>query len=263
PTPATTPADPPRAHVGLSDGFDFGDGGGALLDLRADEIVRVSALDRYPLPGDLYLRCGHFDIAGLDQWRVAAPRLRRARDQRWELRAPVPGVVKRHVGVRLVEPSATFAFVPPGAIRITGQAEIVGDREREFFRFLDTPPAGTTWQVTFQNVHLTRPDALPVSGAAELLRVGDDVLRARAAFDEILATPRVAAQLDPFALAEAIAAELHARCSYSLDGPKGPFEHAVLNFLQGERRCGFCMHFASVTAICLRLAGVPCRIGVG
>lgn len=252
--------------VGLSSDFDFGNVPGSILSMRGDRLVVVESADGRAVPPDLYLRCGHFDVAGLDRWGTrraqfaALPFLAGAGIAR--VGRYLPSQSERRIRVEIAEPGTGFAYVPPGAFAISRAPGLLGDLRAAVFRFAPPPPPGTAYQVAFHTLHEDEVDELPDSRLAGLTEIGDDLRPWRGMFEEILERPGVRREIEPMEVARAIAAELHAQCSYALREPTGPHGHSILNFLDGNRE-GFCMHFASVTAICLRLSGIPARIGVG
>jgi hypothetical protein len=254
------------ARVGPSAEFDFGNVGGSLLALRSDRLVAVRSGDGRPVPTDLYLRCAHFDVAGLDGWDVRSPRFRplaRREDGRAVVGRLDPDRPVRQLGIELFETSAGLAYVPPGTLAILGADGLVGDLGAGVFRFDEPrPQAAVDYAVAYQPVRDDSVEDLPDARRAGLTEIGPDLRRWRPMFEDILAGPAVRREIEPMRIARAIAAELQTRCSYALREPVGPHRHSILNFLDGSRE-GFCMHFASVTAICLRLAGIPARIGAG
>lgn len=253
-----------RSAIGLSSDFEFGNAPGAWLSLRADALVQVASADGRAVPADLYLRCAHFDTAGLDRWGTRRTRMSVLQpDERGHRRiGPRLPLPIRTMRIELLDPQTPFAFVPPGAFRITGAPMLLGDQLAAAFRFPIPPRQAIAYDVAFHPIHSDRVGELPDERLAGLTEIGSSLRPWRALFEEILSRPRVRREVEPMQVAAAIAAELHAQCSYAMREPKGPHAHSILNFLDGERE-GFCMHFASVTAICLRLAGIPARIAVG
>jgi transglutaminase-like putative cysteine protease len=251
----------PRAGVGLDDRFEFGDldQGGSGLDLSDDRIVRVRAPDGQ-VEHELYLRALHFDVPGLDRWSTEhvdrlAP-IGPARASR--LRVPTRDVAVQRLDVEILGPAGGFAFVPVGAVAIEELAGLVGDVARAAFR---RGSDDLHYRVAWQDLREAVADAR-VARATELTRLPRELEAHRALFAELVGDARADGAESPAELAEAIARVLQRRCKYALREPRGPHAHSLLNFLTGER-VGFCMHYASVTAICLRLCGVPARIGVG
>ncbi len=256
--PAATPSTHTRA--GLDDTFDLsGDGG--TLDLRGERLVNVALPGGRTTPANLYLRSGFFQVPGLDTWQVGplTPQRRDASRADYHLHPPLPGTPLQRLEITRAPGARNRLFVPPGTCSIVGVPELLGDARREWFR---QSPSGRVdvYEVIYQDLP-PPPDDLPVDShwdEAGLLDLPPDL-------DERLFGPLLAefAPVGPaVAKAEAIANGLQARCRYELREPKGPHAHELLNFLHGER-VGFCMHFASAAAILLRMAHVPCRIGVG
>ncbi|MBI5850522.1 MAG: transglutaminase domain-containing protein [Planctomycetes bacterium] len=261
-------ADPSTPHApsasssrsaGLSSKFEFDAPGGSPLALRADVVLTASARDGRPLPADLYLRCGAFERAGLDSWRQAPARARRLGPNTFVGRR-FETLPERWIDLNLVVASE-LAFVPAGVFAIESHDPLIGDVARGTFRFAQ-PRAGSTLQAGYQNLHLAELDALPAPGRDALLEVPAEVERHRTIFAPLLLDRRVTRAVAPLDVAEAVATVLRERCEYALVEPRGPHGHSVLDFLDGDRR-GFCMHFASATALALRMLGVPCRVGVG
>jgi hypothetical protein len=251
------------ARAGISTDFDFENAPGSPISLQADELVRVHALDGRPVPDDLYLRCLHFDVADLDAWLTTPPAdLQRIRANGIStLRRPIERQPQRHLQIEVVAPSATLLYVPPGAVTID-VAEFVGSPRTELYRLPTAPPIPFSYRVRFQDLRGPSFGALPDPRENALTAVSRDIEQWRSVFDMLLDDASVRREVAPGALAAALTDALHRRCRYALREPGGPYPHSLLNFLNGDRE-GFCMHFASATAICLRLAGVPCRIGVG
>ena len=270
PTPRRNPTEPAphrtaaARQVGLDDRFAFDDAAGTLLSMRADRLVAVKPADRHPLSDSLYLRCGSFDVAGLDHWdsRRGPDRTLRAVDGVVRVGAYAARRPERALMIDIIEPAAGFVFVPPGAFAIGGIQQLIGDPRDGVFRFLGPPAVGTRYAVGYHPTHADDIDDLPDLRYARLTEIGDDLRPWLPLFDEILAQPRVRREIEPMAVAAAIADVLQARCRYALREPGGPHQHALLNFIDGDRE-GYCMHFAAATAICLRRAGIPARIGVG
>ncbi|MBM4060612.1 MAG: transglutaminase domain-containing protein [Planctomycetes bacterium] len=263
--PAAPPAAPgegtgDRRRIGLGDSFVLDGNRGPLADLHGEQLVRVAMADGSLVPRDLYLRSGFFAVPGLDRWQLGqlAPEANTTEPLR--LRAPrTPGrivwlEVERFAGAR------NFVFVPPGTCEVHGAGALEVDRAREWLRQRPGEPL-RAYEVSWQD--LPPPADARVDPRAQ--RLGLLALPAdldRAPFLALL--ERWQAQGSPMAIAERIAAGLARRCRYDRLEPTGPYAHALQNFLfaAGDRR-GYCMHFASAAALLLRLAGVPCRIGVG
>src|SRR5690606_9282478 len=240
------------------------DAAGTLLSMRADRLVAVTPADRHPVPAALYLRCGPFDVAGLDHWgsRRGRERVLAAADDVVRVGPFVAQLPERALAIEILEPGAGFAYVPPGAFAIGGAPPLVGDPQIGVFRFARLPAAGTRYTVGFHALHADEVADLPDVRHARLTELGDDLRPWLPLFDEILAQPSVRREVQPMAVPSPIAGVVQARCRYALREPGGPYGHSLLSFLDGDRE-GYCMHFASATAICLRRAGIPARIGVG
>lgn len=250
------------AFVGLSSTFDFERSANGLLDLRADEILRVQPVDTAVVAADLYLRYAHFDVSGLDRWRTRRERLARFEGDHAVIRPALPATARREIRITLVEPPDERLFVAPGTFAIAGLDGIRGDPRRDSFRLETAPLPGTTYTVGYQDFRARAQSAMTEPAHDGLTALARELGPWIPKFVAILRDAAVEREIDPLRMARAIAGVLAHRCRYSLAGPVGPHPHSLLNFLDGDRK-GFCMHFASATAICLRLAGVPCRIGVG
>lgn len=245
--------------AGPSRSFAFDGAAGSPIALRADRLLTVRSQDGHPVPADLYLRSGAFEIAGLDRWLEGS----------WRARSLGPtGRVGKAFDqlperqVRVVSDVATdLAFVPAGTFELIGADRLVGSAARGTFRHA-RPAVGATFEARFHNLHYAELEALPSPGSDGLLQIPPEVERERDVFAWILRDDRVRHAVEPLRVAEAVATVIRSRCSYALAEPTGPHGHAVLDFLDGDHR-GFCMHFASAEALALRMLGVPCRIGVG
>lgn len=246
---------------GLADTFDLG--GGTFLDLRADRLVTVTAADRGHVPDDLYLRSGVFQVPRAEEWRVG-PLERRsfgAVDREVRLAAPVADLPVRRLELQCESATRDLLFVPPGACAILGVSNVSGDLRRGWFR-RQRGSVGDVYEVAYQDLRAPPARAaldLDWSQALSGLPTDVDLASLAPLLEEW--RPR-RSDTSPWALASAIAAGLQQRCSYSRQEPWGPHRNPLLNFLHGSRS-GYCMHFASAAALLLRMAGVPCRIGVG
>lgn len=255
------------ATVGPGSDFDFGNPAGSLLSLRSDRIVRVRNIGTGPVESGLYLRCAAFDVAGLDRWGTRPARFRRlpggGRPVPVGFEPPNGGADTIEIEILQTDPG--LVYVPAGAFELSAPTPLSADLTGGVFRFATTPPPAAPWSyaTAYSPTEFgTLADELPDDRLAGLTEIRDELRQWTNVFEQLLRTPAARRAVDPVALAEAIAAGLHDRCSYALRDPTGPYQHSVLNFLEGNRE-GYCMHFASVTAICLRLAGVPARIGAG
>ncbi len=267
PEPATPTAaqskQPGRAQVGLSSTFEFGSSTGP-LDLRNDRILVVQPADGRPLPPDLYLRSSYFDQAGLDGWQQLAP-LQKLEPIRGQFALPVDGFMTRSIQATYASNSMGKVFMPPGSFVTSGQHQVLGDVNLGLFVSRTSVPPGSKYRVTYQDLRVSVASRrLSTEQRSALTHLPDEILEHEAVFRRVLDSARAKTRARPTAaeLAMALADELRQSCQYSLEEPRGPYGHSILNFLEGDQQ-GFCMHFASATAICLRLAGVPCRIGVG
>ena len=249
----------PSRTAGPARDFEFDGSQGSPLALRADHLITATALDGRPIPADLYLRSGAFERAGLDRWSEGRSRLRPLRSPGY-VGSEFTDLAERRV--RVVSAVATdLAFVPAGTFAIEAATALRADVARATFRFA-REEVGASFIARFHNLHLAELDRLPDPSQIDLLFVPDEVERYRALFEPILRDPRVKHAVEPLRVAEAVGAVLQDLCTYALVEPAGRHGHSILNFLDGDHR-GFCMHFASTTALALRMLGVPCRIGVG
>ncbi|MBK8976249.1 MAG: DUF4129 domain-containing protein [Planctomycetes bacterium] len=253
----------PVPSVGVSDDFDLDSTGGRLVNLRAQRLLRVVNANGRPVISDLYLRCAHFDEPGIERWRRRPVALRPAPADEWVLSLPIEGLMQQEIDIELLDPTEDFTFLPPGTFAITGASGMVGDRATESFRFAEVPLHGRSYRARHQHKHYVEDGELPAVGGVGLLTLPADLGPLRQRIRELLLDdPRVRRATTPIEIAHAIGDVLGERCTYDLGGPQGPYGPTLLNFLDGNRR-GFCMHFASVTALALRMFGVPARIGTG
>lgn len=252
---------PPRRSAGLSRNFALG-GGGLLADLRRDRLVRVRSTEGYEPPSDLYLRSGFFAEPGLDDWRIGSLEIERPRSEPAVLRAPVRGTPVLWLQIERFADARELVLAPPGTCTIRNAPGLRFDRRREWLQQpLDA--GSSSYEVGYQE--LTSADAQIDGFAAASSQLS--LLRMPAGIDQ----PRWSGLLDHFAVRGPVARVLAAvetglatHCRYERREPTGPFRHALENFLFAPHdRHGFCMHFAAAGALLLRMAGVPCRIGVG
>lgn len=254
---ATSPANARRQ--GLDDAFDLGNGG-LLSDLAGEQLVLVRTDDQSPVDEGLYLRSGFFQVAELDRWqpgpigREHPPADRELILNRPEANAPIVWLeVERFAGAR------NFVFVPPGACALRYVPDLEIDRRREWLR--QAPGAEQTdYSVAYQPLAASLDRVALPAAQQDLLALPAGLDRAR--YEALLAEWDVRGS--PTRIAQHIAAGLASRCRYDRIDPAGQYAHAIDNFLFSDTdRRGYCMHFASAAALLLRLAGVPCRIGVG
>ncbi len=258
--------------IGLSNQFDFSDDkDGTLLNLREEKILEVRSADGLPLARDLYLRYSYWDIASLSKWSRAGGRQEtRQTNDTWNVKAPVAGAETRAIQIEFSAPSSPLVFAPPGLVQLKGLSNYNVDRELGFIQLPGIPSPNTNYRVRYQDLREFAYEAQIDTKWGSMTRLSHELERfvVQKAFLQILeeanVTPAKSARkrIDAIAVAEAITTVIQARCTYQRKIPAGPYGDQLLNFLEGER-IGFCMHFASATAICLRMAGVPCRIGVG
>lgn len=266
PTPDNFAPRPPAAassahrSIGLSDRFDLA-GGGTLSSLRGERLVEVSAVGG-AVPDDLYLRSGFFDVPSLDNWHISSFQAEhRDTSQRgWSIRRPLPRLPVQQLAIERLASGRDLVFVPAGICALQGLEDLDGSVQHEWFR-QSSGSATQPYQVTYQDLRQALHGRAPDEHWRQrgLTRVAGD-------FDRSLLLPllqqTVAQNLDTSAVPAAIAGMLWQRCHYSLLEPTGPYGHALLDFLF-SCHAGYCMHFASAAAIMLRLADIPCRIGVG
>ncbi len=256
----TAPA-PPR-QVGVSTQFELGRGPTGPLNLIEDELVSVRVAPDATAPDDLYLRCGHFDVAGIDRWDVAPvqPQRHDLRRRRYFQR-PVPGVRAQPLDIHRLEGHSGFIYVPPGTFEIFAPND--GPRlwvEPLSASLREAAPRGPIqYRVQFQDLG-EAVVGTPIDGRFSHLTALPAALRR----DDLARLARELADgaHRPETIATNIAHGLGRRCGYALRDPVGDSQHALVNFLFGDNR-GFCMHFASAMAVLLRHSGVPCRIAVG
>lgn len=252
------------AQVGLSNEFEFGAASASILDIKYEELVRVRSADG-PRHRELYLRTGHFELAGLDRWSPASPNDRRV----------VAGSSIRHRGdvqdgvpvdaldVLITGPAEEFLFLPPGTMEVIGLEHAVGSLSRE--RLARLGPEPVRYGVRFQDRREAVGRRPFDSDFVNLTRPTYEIERQYHHFFDLLNEAGVGPNhvgTPPAQIAAKIIDALHARCRYELREPDGPSEHSIINFLSGDKS-GFCMHFASALAISLRIAGVPSRVAVG
>lgn len=249
-------------RVGLDDSFVLDGRRGVLAELTGEQLVRVRDPAGSPVPADLYLRSGFFTVPGLDRWELGPLDLVPAsRPDGHALRPPLPGVPLRELEIERFAGARDFVFVPPGACEVEDLQALFVDPAREWIRQRTERPA-RHYLVVHQPPPPLPPDPAldPRARRHGLLTLPRDLDRGRC--EALLAAWQVGAE--PLAAFARIADGLARHCRYDRIEPIGPFAHALENFLfaDGDRR-GYCMHFASATALLLRLRGIPCRIGVG
>ena len=244
-------------NTGLSDSFVL-EGGGELLNLRGEQLVEVQAIDGQPAPQGLYLRSGMFQRPGLDSWLVGLIETERldASERSLQLREPLSGVPVRRLELVRTPQARDRVFTPAGLCSIYGLRELMVDRRRAWFR--ETRQLLGVYEVSYQQLESELD--LPVDERWRSRRLTSVPDATRGHFQVLLDEWKPGGS--PMRKARTIAMGLQRRCAYVRHEPTGPFDHAMLNFLHGDRT-GFCMHFASAAAIMLRMVDVPCRIGVG
>lgn len=258
-TPVTARTDRARG-AGLDDSFDLS-GHGLLAGLGATVLAKVTAEDGEPLPSDLYLRSGFFARAGLDRWERGPVDVERFAGAGVELRPLRPAIATRSLQVERRAGGNGFVFTTPGTCSVLGLVELDVDRAR-----LHVRPSSRSDAAAYRLLHQEPPlpaPSVPVRTLAADADLLDLPLLDRARWNRLLEQWGVGDE--PLAAMEAIAAGLARHCTYDrLARPRGPFGSEIENFLfaEGQQR-GYCMHFASVAALLLRLRGVPARIGVG
>ncbi|MEO0477865.1 MAG: transglutaminase domain-containing protein [Planctomycetota bacterium] len=252
--------------VGLSRDFRLDAGGDLPLSLVADKIVEV----RNPsgvVPSKLYLRSHAFERAGLDGWEPSPQRnFVPAQWSGWFLRSDLLEVDERRISleIRLIDPVSDFAYVPARTTELHGPVSLMGDREQLVFQFDSVPPNGT---LLFSDITPEgRPDVRDRTIVDPMWTSLPQEIDERVEFFKpLLLDPAVQAASrsgDAMRLALALTGALQSRHEYQLRTPAGPYGSQMLNFLQEGGR-GYCMHFASALAICLRRQGVPCRLATG
>src|SRR5690606_8570689 len=128
-----------------------------------DRLVAVTPADRHPLSDSLYLRCGSFDVAGLDRWdsRRGPERTLRAVDDVVRVGAYAARRPERALWIDILEPAVGFVFLPPGTFAIGGIPQLRGDPRDGVFRFLRPPAARTRYAVGFHPAHADEVVDLP------------------------------------------------------------------------------------------------------
>jgi len=246
--------------AGLDDSFELS-GRGLLAGLGATVLAQVYAEDGEPLPNDLYLRSGFFAQAGLDRWERGPVDVERFAGAGVELQPLRPATTSRSLLVERRAGGNQFVFTTPGTCSVLGLVDLDVDRARQHVR-----PSARSGDGPYRLLHQepALPDrTTPVRTLAADAWLVDLPRLDRARWNALLEQWGVGDE--PVAAMEAIAAGLARHCTYDrLARPSGPFGSELENFLfaDGQQR-GYCMHFASVAALLLRMRGVPARIGVG
>lgn len=249
-----------QLDVGLNDTFAFDGPGGALSELRGEQLVRVESAEG-TVPRGMYLRCGFFTVPSIDRWAIGPLALdaQPASDGLVFRRPPHAGDIST-LGIDRYAGATKFLFLPPRPLELRGLEELAVDRLREWMRPLT--PNADSYEVTWE-----RLPPLPPRAPVDLRRHNQQLLSLPASMDlrpytrllDAWGVGREATQ----AMA-AIEAGLAQHCSYERSTPTGPFAHELENFLFADRdRHGYCMHFASAAAMMLRMRGVPARVAVG
>lgn len=246
-----------RAPVsGLSQSFEFDGSNESPIRLGDEELleVRTSVPER-----SLYLRGTYFDIARIDEW-LTAP-LDPGREAQVSPR--IPGLPIRRLSAEVLAPDLDMVLVPQGSLDLSGVRGAQVDYGLGLVPGDTRLRQGQSYGVAYQDLSGAAGFQPAQTAEDHYYELGPRIRENEVYFLQILDTARRRApNATPYELAESIGSVLRERCTYSLETPSGPFAHPLLNFLQGDRQ-GFCMYFASAAAICLRLAGIPCRIGVG
>lgn len=259
--PSPIAATAPRRTTGLGDDFVLGGGGGNLAALRADRLVRVrSADDDRPVPSGLYLRSGFFAAPRLDAWQTGPLELERVAADHVLLREPLPDLPQRCLAIERLAGARNLVLVPPGTWAVDQLPDLQIDERAEWLRQTG-PTRATTYHVYYQDLvgggALVARSAQKARGLLELPPALD-----RDRWSGLL--QRFGARGEPSTILAAVADGLGTLCRYDRRDPTGPYQHALENFVFAPHdRRGYCMHFAAAAALLLRLAGVPCRIGVG
>jgi hypothetical protein len=234
---------------------------GSELVLRSAELIQVRSVLGEPLSETLYFRISGFERPGLRSWRPGRIRPRPLAPDGEHRAAHAPeNTHLARLEIERLEAQRGVLYVPPGVTQLSAPGRILHDPERGFFVQAEAD-SGLEYEVEYQDlapfVDLTtqlRTDPRLTQLPSEL-----DTPLFRELAQEALARAR---SKDPERLLRAVALVLLERCRYERREPAGPFDTALLNFLDGERH-GYCMHFASAAAILLRKLGVPARIAVG
>ena len=233
-------------------------GDGELISLQGELLVEVQAVDKEPPPRGLYLRSGMFQKPSLDSWLVGPLSAQRFNTSERPLRLQRPLARQPVRKLELVRTPEALdrVFTPEGLCSVYGLTDLRADRKRQWFRAPNQ--AASIYEISYQQRPVPQSSPIDPQWQTDILMEVPD--EARSHFQELLDQWKPAGS--PLQKAQLITAGLQLRCTYARQEPSGPFDHALINFLHGDR-IGFCMHFASATAIMLRMVGVPCRIGVG
>lgn len=247
--------------VGLDDSFVLDGVGGLLSDLHGEQLVHVRTQVGMRVAPDLYLRSGFFATPDLDRWLIGPVALTATDSaEAHRLRRPLRGAAVQWLELERFAGAGKFVLTPPGTTEVRDLADLLVDAPREFLRQRSEATIDS-YLVGYQD--LPPPGNAPLDPRGEQL--GLLTLPAELdprPFRELMA--RWDVRGTPEQIAQRIAAGLARHCRYDRLDPTGPFAHAIENFLFAQDdRHGYCMHFASAAALMLRLAGVPCRIGVG
>ena len=247
--------------AGLDDSFVLDGGNGLLSELNGEQLVRAIAPRSQPIPAGMYLRCGFFSVAGMDQWSIGELRLRSQSGADDHVIKPASQSAPiRRLTIQRFAGAAKFVFLPPNSLRLRGISDLEVDPLRGWIR--PRQPNDDVYVVTYQDLPAPGRSA-PIerdSSRRMLTQVPADL--DLGLFDQLLMEWQVSDS--PLQAMRAIASGLAKHCRYSRSEPIGEYRHKIENFLfaDGDRR-GYCMHFASAAALMLRLKGIPCRIAVG
>ncbi len=247
----------PQRTVGVSSEFQLDQADAGPLRMTGDQLLLVEPRSRELVPDDLYLRCAAFEVAALDEWSPGDANFELVRED--PLYLPDAGGDGQRLAISHLDLTGDLVFLPIGASALRGVAPIQVDYRRGLLRA--APRNGVDrFEAEWSPQAFTLRDRIDLRDASGLLALPASMRGGRfVALLEELGGPARRADLRT---AVRIARGLQQRCSYQLTEPTGPYQHALENFLFGDRT-GYCMHFASAYALLLRLQGIPCRIGVG
>ena len=247
--------------IGLDDSFILDGGDLALSKLNSKKILRATHPHNQPVADDMYLRSGFFTKASMNRWFIGPlNRQKSVNSETTILRLPQPDIPSEQLKIERFGEAANYVFLPPHSLQLSGLSNLRVDRSREWVKLDDID--SLAYRVAYQDL----PDIGPSARVnlalwqQSLTRLPRELDAAR--FDQLLVEWGVTTE--PMQAMNAIASGLARHCQYSLREPRGPFRHAINNFLfADDDRRGYCMHFATAAALMLRMKNIPCRIGVG